>query len=231
MWSNHFRRLSALTVVMVFTGMTVLGALHLRAQETAEEGRVRVGRMVYANDKTSKCFAEGFLELADRHVESPIQRTMDAVKLSEQKLFDYPFIIMTGEGGYELSQKEKDNLKAYLDRGGFLLASAGCSNQQWADSFRKLMKEIYPESALKEIDTDHPMLHTLYDIDAIVAKKRNERGALYALMIDDRAACVFSPLGLNDTGNAGKGCCCCGGNEVKNAKEINANILLYALTH
>ncbi|MCA9307730.1 MAG: hypothetical protein KDA16_14465 [Phycisphaerales bacterium] len=26
------------------------------------------------------------------------------------------------------------------------------------------------------------------------------------------------------------GCCCCGGNEIRNARYINANILAYALT-
>ena len=30
-----------------------------------DEGLVRVGRLVYAGGKTSKCFAEGFLQIAD----------------------------------------------------------------------------------------------------------------------------------------------------------------------
>ena len=42
---------------------------------------------------------------------------------------------------------------------------------------------------------------------------------------------ILSPDGLNDTANAGPSCCCCGGNEIKSAKEINVNLLAYALTH
>jgi len=39
---------------------------------------------------------------------------------------------------------------------------------------------------------------------------------------------IYSPDGLNDTGTM-HGCCCCGGNEIKNSQKVNANILAYAL--
>ena len=42
---------------------------------------------------------------------------------------------------------------------------------------------------------------------------------------------VFTSDGLNDTGNAGANCCCCGANEIRNAKQVNVNLLAYALTH
>jgi hypothetical protein len=39
---------------------------------------------------------------------------------------------MTGEGAFSLTDDERKNLKAYLEKGGFLLASAGCSSKDWA---------------------------------------------------------------------------------------------------
>ncbi len=39
---------------------------------------------------------------------------------------------------------------------------------------------------------------------------------------------LYSQDGLNDTSHA-QGCCCCGGNEITNAEEINVNILVYSL--
>jgi len=230
----NLHRVLAIGIIAVFLALCVAGDLHLRAEPSSSadtEGEVRVARLMYANGKTSKCFAEGFLDLADRKMESSIQRKLDTIKLEDEKIFAYPFIIMTGEGGFSLSDKEKENLKAYIERGGFLLASAGCSSQPWADSFTKVIDELLPEYKLEEMDSDHPLFHTLYEIDRIDARKDGRRGAMYGLTIDGRLSCVFSPLGLNDTGNAGGGCCCCGGNEVRNAKEINANILAYALTH
>ena len=41
---------------------------------------------------------------------------------------------------------------------------------------------------------------------------------------------VYSSDGLNDTSHT-EGCCCCGGNEIQNSMEINANTLAYALLH
>ncbi len=225
--------LIALTIATV-TLSAGAGAL-LRAQDgdtaAAGEGVVRVGRLVYAGGKTSKCFADGFLELADRHMESNVSRQFEGVDLASDEIFEFPFIIMTGEGAFSLSEKERKNLRSYIQRGGFLLASAGCSNQAWARSFRDAFSDVFADHELEELDTKHPMFHTLFDIDRIVATKGSARGALYGMSINGRLSIVFSPLGLNDTANAGGGCCCCGGNEVRNAKEINANILAYALTH
>ena len=53
---------------------------------------------------------------------------------------------------------------------------------------------------------------------------------LEALEIDGRVAVVFSSLGLNGTDDVGGECCCCGGNEIRDAKRVNADLLLYALT-
>lgn len=61
------------------------------------------------------------------------------------------------------------------------------------------------------------------------SKQRQRTIRIEGIEIDGRLAVVFSPEGLNDTKNAGEGCCCCGGNEILNAKYVNANILAYAL--
>ena len=39
---------------------------------------------------------------------------------NESKIFDYPFIFMTGHGKVTFSSDEADNLRTYLLRGGFL---------------------------------------------------------------------------------------------------------------
>jgi hypothetical protein len=54
---------------------------------------------------------------------------------------------------------------------------------------------------------------------------------LKGLEIDGKIVAVFSSDGLNDTANAGGKCCCCGGAEIQNARQMNVNLLAYALTH
>lgn len=196
------------------------------------EGEVRVGNLIYAGDKTGVCFADGFLDTVARESDVKLHRAFAAVRLDSDALFEHPFVVMTGEGGFTLSDTEKQNLKAYLERGGFVLASAGCSNAAWAKSFEAAIAELFGEEAMHPLELDHPLFHSLHDIDRIdVRKSRGGPAAIHGLTLDGALRVVYSPLGLNDTANAGKGCCCCGGNEVRNARIINANILAHALTH
>jgi hypothetical protein len=181
--------------------------------------------------KTSKCFASGFVDTVARSTQVPVTRSFAEVHLASEAMFGYPFAILTGEGNFSLSDAEASNLRTYLGRGGFLLASAGCSDDRWASSFRAAMAAVYPDLRLRALDMTHPVFHTLYDIDELAGKKKTVRESLYGLELNGRLAVVFSPHGLNDTANAGEGCCCCGGNELRDAHLINANILVYALTH
>lgn len=200
-------------------------------QENAERAPLRVATAVYAGGKTSECFSEGFLATVERHTQIPVVRAFYKVELASETLFSYPFLIMTGEGRFELPDIEVKSLRAYLDRGGFILASAGCSDDKWAASFRIALQQVYPDRTLQPLTLDHPIFHTLYDITQLRGKKRPVNDVIYGLEIDGRLVLVFSPMGLNDTANAGGGCCCCGGNELRDAHLINANILTYALTH
>jgi hypothetical protein len=203
------------------------------ATQPGAEGLVRVGMLVYADGKTGVCFADGFLATVGRETQVNLSRRMEAVDLSSDDLYRYPFVVMSGTGAFRLSPREVEQLRSYLSRGGFVLASAGCSDRAWADSFRQVIRDLWGPSRLQPIDAQHSVLHTLFELDRLTARKpTTPAGAvLFGLEIGDRLAAVFSPLGLNDTANAGRGCCCCGGNELRQARLINANILAYTLTH
>ncbi len=210
----------------------LLPAMMLHAQSAAEsKAQVRVAVLTYANGQTSKCFASGFLETVARHTRIDVQREFSKAVLREGSLHEHPFLIMTGEGAFTLSDDEKQILKNYLQRGGFLLASAGCSNEDWANSFRAVFKELFPEDAMTELPMSHPLFRSIHPIDSLPGRKANTSGKLEGLALGGRLAVVFSAMGLNDTENAGGGCCCCGGNELRDAHRINANILAYVLTH
>jgi len=235
----HFQAVPGL-VAMSLTGLMIVMTLAQSAQAQAldrggvdppSQGRVRVGMLVYDRGKTGVCFSEGFLTIVARETGANINRRFEAVSLAGGDLFEYPFMVMSGTGRFTLSQDELKNLKSYLLRGGFVLASAGCSNRLWAAGFQKMIREVFPDARLKPIGLDHPVFHTLYDIDRTTSRKGTDQDALFGLELHGRLVALFSPLGLNDTASAGKGCCCCGGNEVRNAAQINANILVYVLTH
>lgn len=190
---------------------------------------VQVANLIYAGTRSSKCFSDHFLVEAEKTTTISTSRRFHAVKLGSDELFAFPFVIMTGEGSFELTDTERENLRKFAEGGGFLLASAGCSSPDWDRSFRAEMARVFPSNKLDAIKMDHPIFHTVNDIDTLTGLHANPR-PLEGISMGDRLAVLYSVDGLNDTAHA-TGCCCCGGNEITNCLQINVNILAYALLH
>ena len=193
------------------------------------DGVVQVANLVYAGVKSSQCFSDHFLVEAEKASSLSTSRRFHAVKLSDKAVFGYPLLIMTGEGEFQLPDSERENLRRYIQRGGFLLASAGCSSQEWDRSFRREMAAVFPNKKLDAIGLDHTIFHTVTDITEL-RTKHGQPKPLEGISFGGRLGVLYSQDGLNDTAHT-EGCCCCGGNEIKNAIEVNVNILAYALTH
>lgn len=223
--------LTALSVLLVATLAPSWLVLEAADEPADRPGLVRCANLVYGNGQTSKCFADHFLPDAQKETNIWTAHHFTAVKLEAEELFEFPFAVMSGEGSFTFTPQQAENLRRYLGAGGFLVASPGCSSPLWTTSFESEIKKTFPDMELVELPMDHPIFHTVYDVDELKTKKRGVKAVLKALIFDGRVALVYSPEGLNDTGNAGGSCCCCGGNEVLNARQVNVNLLAYALTH
>jgi hypothetical protein len=193
------------------------------------QGIVQVANLIYAQTKTSTCFSDHFLIQAEKDSSITTSRRFHSVKLASQELFDFPMVIMTGEGGFEMTDGERQNLRKYIERGGFLVASAGCSSPDWDRCFRAEMARIFGDHPLTEIKMDHPVFHTVYDIGQLAGLHSRPR-PLEGVSLGTRLGVLYSVDGLNNTAHA-TGCCCCGGNEITNCERINVNILAYALSY
>jgi hypothetical protein len=215
-----------LLYLLVFISIIVPGYLN------AKDDVVQCGNLIYAGTNTSRCFSDEFLSDVQRKTSIATSRRFKSVKLNSKELFKIPFVVMTGEKSFNLSGKESANLKKYLSSGGFLLASAGCSNSNFSDSFKRLVKHLFPDNKLKSLPLAHQIFHTVYDISKIELSHTGSsvKPELFGLEINGRIVLIFSPHGLNDTAHTA-GCCCCGGNEIVNSIQFNVNILAYALTH
>lgn len=196
----------------------------------AKEGAVECGNLIYAGTRTSQCFSDEFLTTVQQKTSIATERRFKAVKLADDELFRIPFVIMTGEADFNLPNKERGNLKKYLENGGFLLASASCSNEAWSRSFEREIKAIFGNDCLKDIPMDHEIFRTVFTIKELKLSHGGAPPSLRGITLNGRIVVVYTSDGLNDSSHA-ENCCCCGGNEILNAMEINANILAYALIH
>ena len=207
----------------------LLAVLMVSALAAAEGRLVRAGNLIYAGDQTSVCFSDRFLTTVETESGINTEKRMHAVHLSQaDELMATPFVIMNGQNAFTLQEGERANLKKYLEGGGFLLASAGCSSEQWSTSMLTELKAMFGTDCLTTLPDSHAVFRTLFDLKPPLQLSHGGTAVFQGLILDGRLACLFSKEGLNDTAHT-TGCCCCGGNEVKPAEEMVANCLVYAL--
>lgn len=185
---------------------TILCGVFLTALATAKEGAVQCGNLIYAGTKTSRCFSDEFLTRVQQKTSISTERRFKQVKMASEELFKFPFVIMTGEDDYSLTSKERENLKQYLENGGFLLASPGCSDEAWATAFEREIKRIFGKDSLKDIPMDHALFKTIFNIKEMPLSKGGS-ATLKGITHNGKLVVVYSSDGLNDTSNT-EGCCC-----------------------
>jgi hypothetical protein len=221
----HFPFFATFLAVLLVSALPAYSA-DPAATETSGES-VECANLIYAGTKSSFCFSEEFLSTVASQTTIKTSRKFKPVKLAEKEVFRFPFAVVTGEGAFTFTEDERKNLKQYLEKGGFLLASAGCSSKEWGDSFTHEIETIFPDRKLAEVPMDHPIFRTVFEIQRLPMSHGGE-AKLYGLTIAGKIVLIYSPDGLNDTGTM-HGCCCCGGNEIEESQKVNSNILAYAL--
>ena len=88
------------------------------------------------------------------------------LSLTDEHLFDYPWIYATQVGWWGLDQTEILRLREYLERGGFLMVDDfwGPGNEQW-NIFRETMERVFPGRPITDIAPGDSVMHVLYDIE------------------------------------------------------------------
>ena len=102
------------------------------------------------------------------------------ISLTDDRVFDYPWLYAVEVGQWELSDSEAALLREYLDRGGFLMVDDFWGDYEWS-VFISSMLRVFPDRPIVELGEDHELLHVLYDLDQrtqIPGRGGNRRGTV-----------------------------------------------------
>jgi hypothetical protein len=113
------------------------------------------------------------------------------VRLMDDKLWDYPFLHVTGHGNIRLSEQEVVRLREYLGRGGFLHVS---DNYGIDTSFRREIKRVFPDHQLVDVPLSHPIYHIVYDFPKGLPKIHEHNGKPargFGIFLGDRLAVFY----------------------------------------
>ncbi len=89
--------------------------------------------------------------------------------VDSQELFRTPFVYLTSQQAFELTEREIENLGEYLRRGGFIFADNANPTAEYSQaeaSLRKVFRDaLRSQGVLQVIPNNHPIYHTFYDFD------------------------------------------------------------------
>ena len=85
------------------------------------------------------------------------------LRLTDARLFDYPWIYATQTAWWNLSDAEIDRLREYLLRGGFLVVDDFWGSEGW-ELFSRTMNRLFPDQPITDIAESDSVMHVLYDI-------------------------------------------------------------------
>jgi hypothetical protein len=87
------------------------------------------------------------------------------IQLTDPELFDCPFIMMTEVGAASFRADEQDNLRRYLDKGGFLWVDDFWGDYAW-EWWENQLRQVLPADQYHMIDLEpgHPLYHAQFDI-------------------------------------------------------------------
>ena len=114
------------------------------------------------------------------------------VRLDDDRLWDYPYLHMTGHGEVKFSPSEVARLRAYVLRGGFLHAD---DNYGMDASFRREIARVFPDRPLVEVPRTHPIYHVVYDFPRGLPKIHEHDGKPargFGIFVGDRLAVFYS---------------------------------------
>lgn len=85
-------------------------------------------------------------------------------RLTSEDLFTFPFIYMCDVGWMHLRAEEKERLREYLLRGGFLWVDDFWGYLEW-QNLEDIMAEVLPEIKWREIPRDHAIFNMVFPLD------------------------------------------------------------------
>jgi hypothetical protein len=154
------------------------------------------------------------------------------VKLADlEDMCRYPFVFATSEGFFDLPKNEEQNLKEFLQRGGFVFADdcvLGKTGDRFFRDYVKMMNRLFPDNPMARIPNDHELYHCYFDMKGPVHLQGIPHGDFGLFEKGTgRIMTLMSP------GDYHCGWCCMFFTKEQNEEAIRGgiNIIMYYLTH
>ncbi|MFC1757690.1 DUF4159 domain-containing protein [Planctomycetota bacterium] len=211
-----------------------------------ERGSLQVAKLFHnGGSDDAPAALTNLLKSARRQIQLPVVTQKRIIPVSHESLPDYPIAFMHGRRSFQWTTDDRKSLANYLENGGFLVADAICASKEFAESFRREMREIFPDRSLEKLRPSHAIFteafqgHDITEVslrnpsqkargNRLTARLEKVTPSLEALELNGRVVVVFSPFDLS-CALENQSSLECKGYTKEDAARIGMNILLYAM--
>ena len=161
------------------------------------------------------------------------------LRLSDNRIFEHPLLYICEPGYWTLEESEVDNLREYIDRGGFLLFD-DFRDEEELFQLESQMERVMPELIRQEIPANHPVWSIYFDVDPIEAPSLVGGGRMwnyskhddaYIAYFDKNGRIVALACYNQDIGDGWEYPERSLGDASTISFQMGINFLIYALTH
>jgi len=145
--------------------------------------------------------ARSLMEILIGRTSVPAATDRVDLRLSDPKLFRYPFLYWTGTREFEpFPDAEIERLRNWLEFGGFLLVddALSASGVGFDKAFQRELSRMFPGERLEKLPQNHTVFQSYYLLDRVAGRTAN-RAYLSGLTRGDRTMLMYS---ANDLGGA-----------------------------
>jgi len=122
----------------------------------------------------------------------PVADREVVVRLTDDRIWDVPYLYMTGHGNVRWSDAELAILRRWLRQGGFLHVD---DNYGMDESIRRELARLLPGAPLEEVPLSHPIYNLVYRFPQGIPKIHEHDGKPaqgFGLFIEGRLAVYYS---------------------------------------
>ena len=164
---------------------------NLEPGQVAYDGRFVLARLRYAVATPESRFGDGFFRRrggmreppwshdyprAERNFMKIIEQVTTVgpytgpaggaiVDIGSPDLFKYPFSYMAEAGYWTQTDQEALNLRAYLQKGGFIVFD-DFRGGDWSN-FEAQVRRVLPDARIVELELSNPVFHSFFDIESL----------------------------------------------------------------
>jgi hypothetical protein len=131
------------------------------------------------------------IEFCNQNLKTSISKDVPYISVGSTDLFQYPFVHMTGHGNVVFSSAEVDNLRTYLEAGGFLHID---DNYGMDEFIRVEIKKLFPNQELVEIPSNHPIFNQKYKFNALpkIHEHDGKRAQAFGIFLEGKLVLVYT---------------------------------------